>query len=307
MAIQTRTRAWGFVLPWLIGMGVFTVYPFCASVYYSLTHFSVLQPPRWVGLSNYREIAADGVFWQAVGNTFTYAALAIPAGLIVSLSLAIMMNAAKRGQVLFSVIFYLPHLIPGVVSAILWMWMFNSEFGLINNALHPFYDVANWVRRLFSPELASVWAPPNWLGSPAWAMPALVLMALWGVGQTAFIYLAKLQDVPQELYEQAEIDGASTWQKIRHVTLPMISPIIFFNIIMGIIGAFQVFTEPYIMTGGGPARATYFLPHYIWDHAFVNMRMGYACAMAWLLFLIILTLTMLAFRLARDRVYYAGR
>jgi multiple sugar transport system permease protein len=307
MAVSRRIRALGFVLPWLIGMGLFTVYPFCASMYYSLTHFSVLQEPNFIGFSNYRELAGDEVFWKAVGNTFVYAGLAIPAGLVVSLSLAIVMNACKRGQVIYSVIFYLPHLIPGVVTAILWMWMFNNEFGLINSALQPFFDGTNWVRRLFVPD-AVVWGPPNWLGSPTWALPALVLMALWGVGQTAFIYLAKLQDVPQELYEQAEIDGASTWQKIRHVTLPMISPIIFFNIVMGIIGAFQIFTEPYLISpSGGPARATYFLSHYIWDHAFVNMRMGYACAMAWLLFLIILALTILAFRVARDRVYYAGR
>ena len=146
-----------------------------------------------------------------------------------------------------------------------------------------------------------------WLADPHWALPALVLMGLWSTGQTAFIYLAKLQDVPVEIYEAAEIDGASTWQKIRYVTLPMISPIIFFNVIMGIIGAFQVFTEPYLMTEGGPAQATYFLPQYIWDNAFRYLRMGYACAMAWILFLIILGLTLLAFRLSRERVYYAGK
>jgi multiple sugar transport system permease protein len=132
-------------------------------------------------------------------------------------------------------------------------------------------------------------------------------MALWGVGQTAFIYLAKLQDVPIELYEAADIDGATTWQKIRHITIPTISPIIFFNVIMGIIGAFQVFTEPYLMTKGGPAEATYFLPHYIYDSAFRDLRMGYASAMSWILFLVILGLTALAFRLSRDRVHYAGR
>lgn len=170
---------------------------------------------------------------------------------------------------------------------------------MLNSALQPFCNLLNAAGLNVQ--------PPGWLADPHWALPALVLMGLWSTGQTAFIYLAKLQDVPLELYEAAEIDGASTWQKIRHVTLPMISPIIFFNIIMSIIGTFQIFTEPYLMTEGGPARATYFLPQYIWDNAFRYLRMGYASAMAWILFVVILGLTVLAFRLARERVYYAGK
>ncbi len=294
-----------FAFPWILGLGLFTLYPFIASIYYSFTHFSVLQPPNFVGLGNYDEILHDQVFWLVLKNTLLYAALSIPAGLIVSLCLALLMNSVKRGQVLYSVIFYIPHLVPAVASAILWMWIFTG--GLLSEFVQPAYTVINSVRQFFEPGLKDLWQPPAWLGSATWALPSLVLMGLWSVGQTAFIYLAKLQDVPQDLYEAAEIDGASAWQKIWHVTLPMISPIIFFNIIMSIIGAFQVFTEPYIMTGGGPSRATYFLPHYIWDHAFVTMRMGYACAMSWILFLVILFLTLLAFRLSRERVYYAGR
>jgi multiple sugar transport system permease protein len=287
-------RALLFVAPWLIGLGAFTLYPFAASIYFGFTDASVLQPAVWVGLDNYREIASDSVFWKTLGNTLLYAALAIPAGLVVSLALALMMNSARRGQALYSVIFYLPHLVPAVASAILWMWIFNGEFGLLNNALRP-------VLALFGA------TPPAWLSSTTWALPALVIMAMWGVGQTAFIYLAKMQDVPHDLYEAADLDGASTWQKIIHITLPTISPIIFFNIIMGIISVFQVFTEPYLMTGGGPAQATYFLPQYIYDHAFRFMRMGYASAMSWILFLVILLLTMLAFRLARNRVHYSGK
>jgi len=316
-AIESRYNGIWFVLPWIIGLGAFTLYPFAASVYYSFTDFSVLQSPQFIGLSNFREISQDEVFWQALANTFYYAALSIPAGLIVSLSLALMMNAARQGQVLYSVIFYLPHLVPATVTAILWMWMYNPEFGLLNSMLRPFFDVANEIRKSIFPAVAIAmktdptiaWGPPAWLSDTAWALPSLVFMALWSVGQSAFIYLAKLQDVPQEMYEAADIDGASTLQKIRYVTLPMISPIIFFNIIMGIIGAFQVFTEAFIVTKGegGPARATTFLPLYIWDNAFRYFRMGYASAMAWILFVIILALTIIAFRLSKDRVYYAGK
>jgi len=302
---MSRNKGLLFALPWLIGLSVFTLYPLLASIYYSFTHFSVLQQPKFIGAVNYLEMAQDEVFWLALKNTFLYAALSIPLSLILSLALAILVNSVKRGQVLYSVIFYIPQLIPGVVAAIVWMFIFGN--GMLSDILQPFFDGANWMRRLFDPELKDLWRPPAWLGSATWALPSLVLMGLWTVGQTAFIYLAKLQDVPAELYEAAEIDGATPWQKVWHVTLPMISPIIFFNTIMSIIGAFQVFTEPYIMTGGGPSRATYFLPMYIWDNAFVTMRMGYACAMAWMLFLVIVVLTVLAFRISRDRVYYAGR
>jgi multiple sugar transport system permease protein len=284
-----------FALPWLIGLGLFTLYPFGAAIWYSFTDYSVLQRPVWIGLDNFSEMWSDQLFWKALWNTLLFAALAIPSGLIVSLALALLMNATRRGQALYSVIFYLPHLVPAMASAILWMWIFNGEFGLLNCALRPILD------------LLHLGPPPSWLSSTTWALPALVIMGLWGVGQTAFIYLAKLQDVPHELYEAADIDGASTWQKIRHITLPTISPIIFFNVIMGIIGAFQIFAEPYVMTQGGPANATLFLPQYIFQTAFSFMRMGYASAMAWILFLIVLVLTLLAFRLSRDRVYYAGK
>lgn len=295
MAIRSKSAGLWFVLPWLIGLGVFTLYPFSAAIYYSFTDYSVLQRPVWVGFENFSEMAGDTLFWKSLWNTLLFAALAIPSGLVVSLALALLMNASRRGQALYSVIFYLPHLVPAVASAILWMWIFNGEFGLLNSALRPVLD------------LFGLGPPPSWLSSTTWALPALVIMGLWSVGQTAFIYLAKLQDVPQELYEAADIDGATTWQKIRHITLPTISPIIFFNVIMGIIGAFQIFSEPYLMTQGGPANSTTFLPQFIFQNAFVYLRMGYASAVAWVLFLIVLALTALAFRLARDRVHYAGK
>ncbi|HEY3321239.1 MAG TPA: sugar ABC transporter permease [Planctomycetota bacterium] len=298
MAInKTGLKGLAFCLPWIIGLSVFTLYPFAASIYYSFTDFSVLQPPAFIGTMNFEEIVQDAVFWKVLRNTFVYAALSIPLGLLMALGLALAMNGVRRGQASYSVVFYLPQLIPGTVTAILFMWIYHPEFGLLNCALRPFMQL-----------FYGKWEAPAWLKDPDWALPSLVFMGLWGVGQMAFIYLAKLQDVPQEMYEAAEIDGASTWQKIRYITIPMISPIIFFNVIMAIIGAFQLFTEPYIISPEGqPARSLYFLPVYIFDHAFQFLRMGYACAMSWILFVIILTLTLLAFRMSKDRVYYAGK
>jgi multiple sugar transport system permease protein len=308
-AIESRSKGLYFAAPWIIGLTVFTLYPFIASIYYSFTDFNVLQPPKWVGLNNYTEIAGDEVFYKVMWNTFKYAAISIPAGLLFSLSLALMMNGVRRGQAVYSIIFYIPHLIPPVVAGILWMWILNPECGLLNSALQPFFDMANGVRKSMNPAATEMWGPPVWLDDPKWAIWSLVGVAMWSVGQTAFIYLAKLQDVPQEMYEAAEIDGATTWQKIRYVTLPMISPIIFFNMVMAIIGSFQVFTEVYVITRGegGRDRCLTFLPQYIWDNAFTYFRMGYACAMSWILFVIILLLTLLAFRLSKDRVYYAGK
>lgn len=310
-----RWRGVLFSLPWIVGLAVFSLYPFCASLYYSFTDFSVLEKPVWVGLDNYTEMAQDPVFWQVFWNTIYYVALAIPSGIVCALGLALIVNMTRRGQWLYSVIFFLPHLVPAVASAILWMWILNAEIGLLNSGLRPVYDALNSVRAWLSSDLAAqmqtdpsvLWGPPPWLGSPQWALPALVVMGLWGLGQMCFIYLAKLQDVPIELYEAADMDGASVWQKVRHVTIPQISPIIFFNLVMGIIGACQIFTEPFLMTKGGPDRATTFLPMYIWDNAFVYMRMGYACALSWVLFIMILVLTIFAFRMSRDRVYYAGK
>lgn len=314
---SAKWKGWAFAAPWVIGMSLFTLYPFCASIYYSFTDFSVLRPPIFVGTANYTEMAADERFWQVLRNTFMYALLCVPSGLMISLTLALLMNSVRKGQWIYSVIFYLPILIPPTASAILWLWIFNADFGLLNAALQPIYDVLNSIRLSLDPTLAEriakdanlLWGPPTWFASKTWALPALVIMALWTMGQTAFIFLAKLRDVPQELYEAAEIDGASMWQKIRHVTLPAISPIIFFNLIMAIIGAFQVFAEPFLMSNGegGPDFATTFMPQYIWDNAFRSLRMGYASAMSWILFLIIMVLTLIAFKAARRRVYYAGR
>ncbi|HTL53416.1 MAG TPA: sugar ABC transporter permease [Planctomycetota bacterium] len=306
MSVERAKQASGIamVTPWIIGLGVFTVYPFCASLYYSFHDWSVFNAADPIGFGNYRELLGDAKFLGALGHTFLYALVSIPAGVVLSLSLAFLLNAPIRGQFIYRAIYYLPHLVPAVASALLWQWVFNANAGLLNSALQPFYDAWNWVFNLSGTAAAN---PPNWLGSPDWAIWALILIAQWGIGQAAVIYLAKIQDVPQELLESAELDGAGSWAKIRHVILPMISPIILFNVIMSVIGAFQIFSTPFIMTGGGPDDATTFVPQFIYDNAFSYYRMGYACAAAFLLFLVILAMTGLAYWLSNRWVYYGGR
>lgn len=280
-----------FVSPWMVGFLVFTLYPLVASLGYSFCDYDALSRPVWVGALNYREMFTDRVFWQALYNTLFFAALALPMGLVMSLLVAVLLNQPVRGRPVFRAIFFLPSLIPVVASSMIWLWILNGNFGLLNYALRA----------------VGVHHPPQWLADPAWTKPSLVLMSLWGIGHAVVIYLAALQDVPRALYESAELDGAGGWAKLRHVTLPMISPVIYFNLIMGIIGSLQVFSQAFIMLGGGgPQRSALFYAVYLYQNAFEYGQMGYASAMAWILFAIILFLTWLANRLTRRHVYYAG-
>jgi len=288
---KTALTVLAFISPWLLGLGVFTLYPVVASFYYSLCDYSVLQPARFIGAANYADLMSDEVFWQGLRNTAYYAAFALPLGLIVSLGLALLLNTGVRGMALYRTFFFLPALVPLVALAVLWLWIFNGEQGVLNYLL----------------SLLGV-RGPGWLADPRWTKPALVIAGTWGVGQAIVIYLARLQDVPVHLYEAADLDGAGWWAKIRHVTLPMISPVILFNLIMGIIGTLQYFTVPYVMTPQGqPARAAYFYIMYLYDNAFVYLKMGYASAMAWILFVIIVALTALALRLTARHVHYEGQ
>jgi multiple sugar transport system permease protein len=280
-----------FVSPWLVGFLLFTLLPVVLSFYYSLCDYSLLEGPLYRGADNYRELMRDAVFWKAMGNTIYYAGISLPLGMIVALGVALLLNSKIRGLSIYRTIVFLPSLVPAVASAMLWSWLFNSKLGLINFLLLKL----------------GVSDPPGWLTDVRWAMPALILMSVWGVGNTVVIYLAGLQDVPRELYEAADLDGASTLRKIWHVTLPCISPVIFFNLIMGIIGSLQVFGVPYIMTGGGPARSTYFFTMYLYDNAFVYLKMGYASAMAWVQLLIVLALTGLAFWSSKRWVHHQGK
>ncbi|HEY3283283.1 MAG TPA: sugar ABC transporter permease [Armatimonadota bacterium] len=279
-----------FVSPWLIGLGTFLLYPIVASFYYSLCDYSVLERPVFIGLANYQQLMQDEVFWKALGNTLYYAGFSLPLGLILALSLAVLLNTGVKGMPIYRTIFFVPSMVPTVALAILWLWIFNGQYGVLNFFL-AFFGVKG----------------PGWLSDPAWSKPALVLLAMWGVGNAVVIYLAGLQDVPVHLYEAADLDGASAWQKVRHVTLPMVSPVIQFNLIMGVIGTFQIFAVPYVMAPGGqPARSAYMYSVYLYDNAFQYLKMGYASAMAWMLFVMVLILTVLAFKVSSRHVHYGS-
>lgn len=291
MSARETAKGYAFISPWIVGFCAFTALPIVLSLYYSFCDFTLLQPPAFIGLANYRELLRDSVFWQALGNTFRYAAMALPAGLIIALGIALLLNADIRGKSLYRTFMFLPSLVPAVASAMIWLWLYNPQLGLVNVGLRA----------------VGITAPPAWLTTKTWAMPALVLMSFWSLGNTIVIYLAGLQDVPQDLYEAASLDGATGLRKLVHVTLPCLSPVIFFNLIMALIGTFQVFAVPYIMTTGGPDRSTYFFTMYVYDNAFTFLKMGYASAVAWVQLLIILALTGLAFWTSRRWVHYQGK
>lgn len=279
-----------FISPWIIGFCVFLLYPLLASVYYSFCDYSVLKPPVFIGLDNYKELLHDEVFWIALQNTAVYSLWALPIGAFVALALAMLLNTKVKGMTFYRTLFYLPSLVPAVASGVLITWIFNGEHGILN-------EVLSWVGI----------KGPSWLGDPAWSKPTLILMAAWGAGNTMVIYLAGLQDVPQPLYEAADLDGANWWAKTRHVTLPMLSPVILFNVIIGIIGTLQEFARPYIISpAGSPARSIYFYVMYLFDNAFIYHKMGYACAMGWIMFAIIVVVTVVAFRISNRFVYYEG-
>lgn len=279
-----------FISPWIIGFLVFQLYPIYKSVYYSFCEYDVLNSPVFVGTDNYKELFHDDIFIQSIISTVIYTVMAIPLSMIVSLFFAILLNQKIFGRGVFRTIYFLPSLVPMVALAILWKWMFNGENGILNYILG----------------LLGI-SGPNWLGSTMWATPSIVLTGIWGVGGSIVIYLAALQDVPRSLYEAAEIDGAGWFAKVWHITIPMISPVIYFNLILGIIGCLQVFAVPYIMTAGGPARSTYYYTMYLFDNAFSFLKMGYAGAMAVLLFIIIVAITIITTKLTASRIYYAEK
>lgn len=300
--------------PWLIGFAVFTALPIGLAVYYSLCDYALVQPPVFTGAENYATLARDDLFWQTIGNTLVYAAIALPVSLVMALGLALLLNVRVPGQSVYRTLVFLPSLVPAVASAMLWLWLLNARLGLINLGLEPvlssfpFRGLAWVINHLHHFRDGPFrFAPPGWLTTTTWTKPALILMSLWGVGNTVVIFLAGLQDVPRELYEAAELDGAGPVGQLFNVTLPVLSPVIFFNLIMAIIGTFQIFTAPYIMTQGGPDHSSYFYTMYLYDHAFTYLRMGTASAMAWVQFLIVLALTGFAFWTSKRWVHYQGK
>jgi len=280
-----------FISPWLIGFFVFTAWPFLQSIYLSFTRYNIVTPPKWVGGANYTMLLTqDELFWKSAWVTLRYAAISVPIAIVIGVVLALLLNANVKGIAAFRTIFFLPSIVPVVATSVLFIWLLNPSIGLINRML-AIIGVDG----------------PAWLNTSPWAFYSLVMMSLWGVGGSMVIYLAGLKDIPTHLYEAATIDGASPVKKLRHVTLPMLTPVIFFNLVMGIIGAFQTFTQAFVMTpNGGPQDSTYFYSLYLYNRAWKYLDMGYASAMAWMLFLVIVVLTALVFRTQRRWVHYGG-
>lgn len=277
-----------FISPWLIGFFIFTLWPFVRSIYLSFTRYDILSAPEWVGLANYRALFfEDPTFWKSIEVTFKFAFVSIPLGILAGVSLALLLNLRIGGQAFYRTFFYVPSIVPVVATSVVFVWIMNPQIGLLNGLLRN-VGVEG----------------PNWLNDPNWALWSLVLVSLWGVGGSMVIYLAGLKDIPQSLYEAALVDGAKATTRLRHITLPMMTPVIFFNLVMGVIGTFQYFTNAFIMTGGGPQDATMFYSLYLFNRAWRYLDMGYASAMAWLLFLIIVVFTGVIFATQRRWVHY---
>jgi multiple sugar transport system permease protein len=278
-----------FSSPWVVGLSVFLIYPLLAALYYSLCDYSVLLPPVFVGLDNYIELFSDKLFWKSLWNTTFFAVGSVALGVIVALTLAILLNSKVKGLAFYRTVFFLPSLMPLVAGSILWFCMYAGQGGIINTLLAKI-GVSG----------------PAWLSDPAWAKVAIVFMAVWGAGNSMVIFLAGLQDVPMSLYEASIIDGANWLQRLLNVTIPMISPVIYFNVVMGIIGGFQAFAQAMIMTSstGAPEQSTLFYVLQLYNVGFMDLRMGYASAMAWVLFIIILGLTFMATQLSKRWVTY---
>lgn len=291
---KAREAKWGyiFLLPWVLGLVIFILGPILASAYFSLTQYSIVKPPIFVGADNFvKAFTGDRLFWSSLGRTFVYAVAVVPLGLIGSLLLAILLNRGLRGSNIFRTLFFMPSLTPAVALALLWTWLFHPSVGPINVAL-------DWINI----------EGPGWLADKDWALTALVIISLWAVigGNQMLIFLAGLQGVPKEYYEAAEIDGAGAWAQFWSVTLPLITPTLFFNLVLGIIGALKVFTLAFVATLGGPSYATWFYALHIYRQAFEYFRMGYGSALAWIFVIILLIFTLIQLRLSNRWVYYAG-
>lgn len=281
-----------FAAPAIIGLLWFTAYPVLASLYYSFCNYRVLTPPRWIGTGNYTHLFEDPLFYTSLWNTAYYAVFAVPLGLLLALGLALLLNTKVRGLAIYRTCFYVPSVVPIVASAVLWVWLLSPQQGAVNGILRSL----------------GVKDTPGWFQSPDWSKPAIILWSLWNVGGAMVIYLAALQDVPKELHEAAELDGARGWDNFRHVTVPFISPQILFTLIMGLISAFQFFTPVMVMTNGagGPVDSTTFYSLYLFNMAFSYFKMGYACAMAWVLLILVLLATGIIMKTSARFIYYQG-
>jgi multiple sugar transport system permease protein len=277
------------ISPWIVGFLLFSGLPILASAGLSFFQWDLVHTPHWVGFDQYqRALFGDDLFWKVAYNTLYYTVGSVPLGLCVSFILALLLNEKVFGRNIFRTTFFLPSVVSGIAVILLWGWIFNPRFGLVNGLLWDLFGIRG----------------PGWLYDEAWAKPTLIIMSLWGVGGGMLIYLAGLQGIPQELYEAAEVDGAGVWVRFRHITIPLISSVTFLLLVTSFIGSFQVFTPAYVLTQGGPNNATNMLGLYIFNNAFKYNNLGYAAAQAWLLFGWILLLTLIQFRFGRRWVYY---
>lgn len=280
-----------FLLPWVIGFLVFLLGPILYSFYLSFTDYDILRKPLWIGLDNYKQLLQDEIFWKSLTVTFTYAIITLPLSIIFGITLAILLNQKIALISVYRTCYYLPSIIPLVASSVIWLWIFRGdESGLLNYILNKINIDG-----------------PLWFSDPVWSLFALVIMSLWSIGNSVLIYLAGLQDIPYSLYEAADLDGAGCFQKLFLITIPLLTPTIFFNLIVGIISVFQYFIPAYVMTSGGPQYATTFYSLYTYQNAFEDFKLGYACSMAWILFLIVIFFTYIAFRRFSNKVFYHGK
>ena len=285
-----------FLSPWIIGFLIFTLYPMVASLYFSFTKYDMLGQPSFIGLRNYQFMfTKDPNFWLSIKNTLWIIVIAIPVRLAFAIGTAMLLIRATRGIKVYRTMFFLPSIAPAVAASLAFVFLLNPEYGPVNRILRGI-GIDN---------------PPLWFLDPTWSKPGLVLLGLWGIGDTMIIFLAGLLDVPRQLYEAADIEGAGPWQKFRFITLPMISPVIFFSVVTGIIGSFQYFTEAYVTSSqvgglGSPEGSLLFYATNLYDEGFQQFRMGYACALAWVLLVVTLIFTLIIFRGSKRFVFYQG-
>jgi len=280
-----------FISPWWIGFLIFTVGPLIASFALSFTEWNLIKPPRFVGLQNYIDLLKDELFWQALKVTTIYSLGRVPLGIIIGLAAALLLNQKVRLQSFWRVVYYMPVVLPAVAVSMLWLWIFNPQYGVLNGLLWDLFRIQG----------------PAWIQDETWVLPSLMMMAVWGMlGRNMIVYLSGLNSIAGDLYEVADIDGASSWMKFWKITLPMLSPIIFFNLVMGLIDSFKLFTQAYVMTEGGPRNASLFYVYYLYQHAFKWFHMGYASALAWVFLFVVMALTLVVFRSSKTWVYYEG-
>ena len=276
-----------FASPWFIGFLIFTIGPLIVSLMMSFCWYDVLNPPKFIGVQNFRNMIEDSLFWKSLYNTFYITVIGVPIRMVGALLVALLLNTNVKGLAFFRTAFYLPSITPVVAGAILWSWILNGQYGLLNILLR-YLGISG----------------PAWLTDPAWSKMAIILMQAWSLGGDMIIYLAGLQGIPSQFYEAARIDGARGWTIFIRITLPLLTPALFFTLVMNVIHTLQIFAQAYIMTQGGPVNSTLFYVYYLFNHAFLYFKMGYASALAWILFIVILIITLIQLRISKLWVYY---